>query len=356
MSNSRSGSNAGTCRETEEKTKTPEEIKHDLQTENDKLKKEKQDLLSRLSKLAGVQMTENNPNVTDLSDIYRPINLGEEFSEIYDNEYTDVLVLLKDKNDVKKIQNDLLKTAEICHKYCEDWEKKQFKEILGVFHLPNVNITDRESLPKGVIKHVKELRTSLLQKTEIDLEKEFFKHLKTQPMQSSLLICDDVCVKKFIRKCLSFFWRACIQTPPLYFDFNVKQGTPFDNAVHRKCTANGPMVTYTVWPVAYLHENGPLLLKGVVQCEKQEKTPKEGVKSEESKGVVQCEKQEKTPKEGVKAEVSKGVVPGHTGQTSSPGRANQNRVHKSQGTDHSLASKSEFSSREEKRQKCNDQK
>lgn len=98
-------------------------------------------------------------------------------------------------------------------------------------------------------------------------------------MQSSFLTCDDDCVKKYIRKCLSFFWRACIQTPPLYFDFSVKPGTPFDNAVHRKCTVNGPMVTYTVWPVAYLHEKGPLLVKGVVQCEKQEKS----VKPKESK-------------------------------------------------------------------------
>lgn len=68
----------------------------------------------RLSQLAGVQMTENNPNVTDLSDINRPINLGEDFSEIYDNEYTDVLVYLKRKSDdVKNMQDKLLKTAEV---------------------------------------------------------------------------------------------------------------------------------------------------------------------------------------------------------------------------------------------------
>lgn len=68
----------------------------------------------RLSQLAGVQMTENNPNVTDLSDINRPINLGEDFSEIYDNEYTDVLVHLKKKpDDVKNIQDKLLKTAKV---------------------------------------------------------------------------------------------------------------------------------------------------------------------------------------------------------------------------------------------------
>eukprot|EP00105_Crassostrea_gigas_P038557 XP_019922705.1 PREDICTED: uncharacterized protein LOC109618729 [Crassostrea gigas] len=107
MSKSRTGNDTGACREMEEKLEK-------YKNENDKLKNERQHLLSRLSQLAGVQMTENNPNVTDLSDINRPINLGEDFSEIYDNEYTDVLVYLKAKSvDVKNIQEKLLKTAEV---------------------------------------------------------------------------------------------------------------------------------------------------------------------------------------------------------------------------------------------------
>lgn len=160
-------------------------------------------------------------------------------------------------------------------------------------------------------------------------------------MQSSLLTCDDDSVKKYISKCLSFFWRACIQTPPLYFDFSVKPGTPFDNAVHRKCTVNGPMVTYTVWPVAYLHEKGPLLVKGVVQCEKQEKTPVEGVKSKESKDGVNL----------------------HTGETSSPGKA-VHLIHvnsrgaeptKEKTKENSRPSKPESTSREKRRQQSHDQ-
>lgn len=99
---------------------------------------------------------------------------------------------------------------------------------------------------------------------------------------------------------------------------------------------NGPMVTYTVWPVAYLHEKGPLLVKGVVQCEKQEKTPVEGVKLKESKDGVNL----------------------HTGQTSSPGKAVQvisiktcsrgTEPTKEKNAEKSLASKPESTSREKK--------
>jgi hypothetical protein len=47
--------------------------------------------LFRLSQLAGAKLTEGNPNIADLSDKNRPINLAEKFSELYDNEWTDAL-------------------------------------------------------------------------------------------------------------------------------------------------------------------------------------------------------------------------------------------------------------------------
>lgn len=49
-------------------------------------------------------MIENNLNVIDLSDINCFINFGEDFFEIYDNEYIDVFVYLKIKFvDVKNM-------------------------------------------------------------------------------------------------------------------------------------------------------------------------------------------------------------------------------------------------------------
>ena len=45
----------------------------------------------RLSELAGAKLTEGNPNIADLSDKNRPTNLAENFSELYDNEWTCLL-------------------------------------------------------------------------------------------------------------------------------------------------------------------------------------------------------------------------------------------------------------------------
>jgi hypothetical protein len=48
-----------------------------------------------LSKVTGGNLTLDNPNIADLSDENRPTKLAEEFSELYDNEWTDTFEVLK---------------------------------------------------------------------------------------------------------------------------------------------------------------------------------------------------------------------------------------------------------------------
>lgn len=42
----------------------------------------------RLSKVASAQIRDNNPNIVDLNDPFRPTKMAELFSELYDNEWT----------------------------------------------------------------------------------------------------------------------------------------------------------------------------------------------------------------------------------------------------------------------------
>ena len=50
----------------------------------------------RLSKAAGTAVTDNNPYVTNLSDVNRPDKLGEKFKLIYDDQWTDAFSDLTD--------------------------------------------------------------------------------------------------------------------------------------------------------------------------------------------------------------------------------------------------------------------
>uniref|UniRef100_K1R9X8 Uncharacterized protein n=1 Tax=Magallana gigas TaxID=29159 RepID=K1R9X8_MAGGI len=53
--------------------------------------KDKEDLLIRLSKIAGSKLTSNNPDIADLSDDNRPTKLAEKFGQLYDDAWTDSL-------------------------------------------------------------------------------------------------------------------------------------------------------------------------------------------------------------------------------------------------------------------------
>ncbi|OPL33483.1 hypothetical protein AM593_03113, partial [Mytilus galloprovincialis] len=82
-----------------------------------------------LSMVAGRKMKDNNPAIADLSDPNRPERLTEQFREIYDNAWTDVLDCLtenekvKDEVAVKQIVDVLQAIFEQCK--CQIEKRKQ---------------------------------------------------------------------------------------------------------------------------------------------------------------------------------------------------------------------------------------
>lgn len=55
------------------------------------------------------------------------------------------------------------------------------------------------------------------------------------------------------------------QDPPVYLRFSDKCKDKFNKDIYREYTASGKMLDFVVWPAIFLHENGPLLKKGVAQ-------------------------------------------------------------------------------------------
>lgn len=54
--------------------------------------------------MASQRLTEGNPQIADLSDPNRPTEVGKQFSELYDNEWSDAFEELTLKQDVEKIR------------------------------------------------------------------------------------------------------------------------------------------------------------------------------------------------------------------------------------------------------------
>lgn len=70
----------------------------------------------RLSKLAGSRLTENNPSITNLGDPNRPMKIAEMYSELYDNEWTDMMDKFekgKKKQNATKVLQALYSTLVV---------------------------------------------------------------------------------------------------------------------------------------------------------------------------------------------------------------------------------------------------
>ena len=61
-----------------------------------------------------------------------------------------------------------------------------------------------------------------------------------------------------------------VQDPPIYMEANYATNSAFDLSRMRSFTKAGQFIHFVVWPTFFLHKDGPLLAKGVVQGSKTE--------------------------------------------------------------------------------------
>lgn len=299
-----------------------------LYEELKRIEKERSEVLLRLSKLTSETLTSNNPNVADLADPHRPTKLGEMFSELYDNEWTDAFEVLQaaGKGERRSIQilfesfmdifhfcntqrsnvfeirpktasllelleNDSLKafTKHTDHKPKEtrpwlywDWQER-YQNCQVEKGIPGGDNNDKsKSSALSDEDHADEtdpVMKKFNQKRQA-VELEINKHLQSlqQEFGEALLPFikkaylqprwNNSCMKNlkpYIQKCLKVAWLMCIKSPPMAVADIPQAGDAFSFLLYKQYTHKGPYIDYIVWPALLLHDNGPVVSKGVAQ-------------------------------------------------------------------------------------------
>nr|XP_022325635.1 trichohyalin-like isoform X2 [Crassostrea virginica] len=241
-----------------------------LSNENTNLRKEtvevsrqKEDALERLSRLAGARLTHGNAAITDLSDTDRPTKIAEKFSELYDNAWTDAFEELDSTyHNEKETINVLLKILQEAYSFCvrteQDYEDRIRRAVFTLADEREITTTD-----VAVQKALADLRISLGNECCSVIEEMFLSKLPSILRDIDVAACPKT--KEYARQCASLCWRMRIREPPVFIRFEFRQGTSFNSDVLRKFTKTGGYLEFLVWPALYLHENGPLLAKGVAQ-------------------------------------------------------------------------------------------
>ena len=70
----------------------------------------------------------------------------------------------------------------------------------------------------------------------------------------------------FFKKCVFLCWSMTLQDPVMYLDKDINPGSKYDKNTYKEFVQSGDTVRYVVWPALFLHKDGPLLYKGVVQA------------------------------------------------------------------------------------------
>ncbi|VDI83528.1 Hypothetical predicted protein [Mytilus galloprovincialis] len=231
----------------------------ELNRERDELKKSKDEALSRLSEMMGVKLRENNPAITDLNDPNRPMKLGEQFNELYENEWTEAFLELQDlktddtslnEEQAVKILLNILK--EINEQGIAEFTLQLSGLLQSVQGLPEDDIKDFIKSIKDAYKANSGKYASLIHKK-----------ISTDALHCPTVVKYFQCCESYIENCAKICYLAAVQDPPMLLHFDPE--TVYDKQIFKEYTTMGRRVKFLVWPALFLHKGGPLLSKGVVQ-------------------------------------------------------------------------------------------
>lgn len=239
-------------------------LKSNLQSHQAQVKKlslEKKEALTRLSELAGRKLLDNNPNIADLSTEIRPTKIGENFMQVYDNEWTDAFEELgQNGQDDKQCIDSLLKILKEAFEHTEIKAKTFDAKMISIISSCSVNQREdrtEENITKeetGLIRQLKKLSAN---RTKTSIQEEFVKERTWIKWQKS---------KIFAEKCVEMCWYMAIQTPPMALMFDMRHMHPFDEKYYKKYMTSGDRYDFLVWPCTLLHKDGPIVAKGIAEA------------------------------------------------------------------------------------------
>ncbi|XP_060565754.1 uncharacterized protein LOC132724779 [Ruditapes philippinarum] len=239
-----------------------------LHVEMGQLREEKDSAYNRLSKVAGARLTDNNPNIADLSDPNRPTKIAEQYSELYDTPWTDAYEILTNKD--QENTDLLLKIIVDCYGICGNISKNHQRNLKNAVCYPADNIeTGQASQQKKGKKEnpvsfsavqskaLSELRKQTADISVVDVISQI------ESTQKDWFIPEKL--RSYTTRCIELCWLMHVQTPPVLIDTIAKPGSKFDTNKYKQYTKAGKKIDFIVWPVLLLEEGGAVLCKGVAQ-------------------------------------------------------------------------------------------
>ncbi|XP_060552376.1 coiled-coil domain-containing protein 89-like isoform X2 [Ruditapes philippinarum] len=242
-----------------------------------KIGKELSESKSRLSRMMGNKLGDNNPDIADLSDKNRPTKLAEKNTELYDNEWTDAFEVFQTKYATEKETIEkLLQMLQDIKVECDQIAQEQVQKLTEAMKLKR----STQRIPDHIFKQLKDFRRFTAEESLPEVIEKCLHKVRFKDYQKFLR---DEGVLKFFKGCVELCWFMNVQDPPLVFGHTPKKNDEFDGNYFKFYTSTGSKFEYMVWPALLLKENGAILSKGVAQASFGQKLGRKDQKTEEQK-------------------------------------------------------------------------
>ncbi|KAH3737728.1 uncharacterized protein LOC127851702 [Dreissena polymorpha] len=184
-----------------------------LNGDNKILNEEKQEALRRLSAMMSTKLRDNNPNIADLSDQFRPTKLGEQFSELYDNEWTDAFDVLQNKFEERHAISVLLDIAMDTYWFCEQELREEWKFTEKWF------IQKDAPSAQQIKKTLKDARKQTLVGRVSEIEEKYIDYLLTLCSNDNLIVLvKSSKVRCYIASCVRLTLLMTANDPPVVIE------------------------------------------------------------------------------------------------------------------------------------------
>ncbi|XP_053398901.1 uncharacterized protein LOC123556662 [Mercenaria mercenaria] len=188
-------------------------------TEKENLGKDLSDTKSRLSKLMGDKLSDNNPDIADLSDNNRPTKLAEKYQELYDNQWTDAYEIaekhfpdLTEKIRIKVLLQILMNV----HKFCKEEYTQQDRDFMQAMYRTDKGAESGFAFPTALKAQLKELKHYAATASTGNLTEKYLKNCD----KTTKLGRFNEEVNGFTHECVTICWLMAHQDPPLVFERN----------------------------------------------------------------------------------------------------------------------------------------
>ncbi|XP_052078858.1 uncharacterized protein LOC127716652 [Mytilus californianus] len=236
------------------------------------------ELSSRLSGITSQQIADGEI-FTEIGDQNKPRQLGQRFSEVFEDTWSNAYEVLKPKKPESKKEDEkeemdektvdiLQNVVKAIYEFCKKVADNQVNKLMigmtpPIFDPMNTKkeqkTEDKETIAKTE-KMAQDYRKAVAPATLPILKQ----NVLTQELQGKVLPADISIGKElteYVDNCVNLIWYMCMQQPPMEIVWG-KPGEKFNKEMFRFSGKKGTKFRLTVWPAVLYHKEGALAAPG----------------------------------------------------------------------------------------------